>query len=43
MSTILGILLVFGFITFTTYEIICIVQTIRERKKSKIQNKEDIK
>lgn len=39
MSTFLGILLIFGLITFTTYELICIIKTAREKKKSKDSNK----
>lgn len=43
MSTFLGLLIIFGFITFTAYEIIGIVRTVKERKKekSKIHNKGD--
>ena len=43
MGTFLGILLTFGFIAFTAYEIVGIVRYFRERKKekSKIHNKGD--
>ena len=43
MSTFFGILLIFGFIAFISYEIISIVRYFRERKKekSKINNKGD--
>lgn len=43
MSTFLGVLLIIGFIAFTTYEIVGIVQAIKQRKKSKIQEKGDKK
>lgn len=39
MSTFLGLLLVFGFIAFSAYEIIGIVRYYKEKKKSKIQEK----
>lgn len=41
MSTFLGILLVFGLITFTAYQIIGLVKSIKEKKKSKINKKGD--
>lgn len=43
MGTFLGIILVFGFIAFTAYEIIGIVRYFKEKKKSKIQDKGDKK
>ena len=41
MGTFIGLLLVFGFIIFTAYEIIGIIRYFRDKKKNKIQNKED--
>lgn len=41
MGSVLGILLMFGLITFTAYQIIGIVKSIREKKKGKIQDKGD--
>ena len=43
MGTIVCVLLVFGFIAFTAYEIIGIVRYFKEKKKSKIQEKGDKK
>lgn len=43
MGTFLGILILFGLITFTAYGLIGIVKSAKERKnaqKSKIDNKE---
>ena len=41
MSKFLGILLVFGLITFTAYQIIGLVKSIKEKKKGKINEKGD--
>lgn len=41
MSTILGLLLIFGLITFSAYMIIGIIRDWREKKKGKIHNKGD--
>ena len=39
MGNFLGIVLVLGLITFTAYELINIIKSIKEKKKSKIDNK----
>ena len=41
MSTILGLLLIFGLITFSAYMIIGIIRDWKEKKKGKIRNKGD--
>ena len=41
MSSVIGVLLILGFIAFITYEIVGIVRFCKERKKSKIHNKGD--
>ena len=43
MSKFLGIALVFGLITFTAYQIIGLVKSIKERKQGKINEKGDNK
>lgn len=40
MGNFLGIVLVLGLITFIAYELINIIKSIKEKKKSKIDNKE---
>lgn len=40
MSNFLGIIIVLGLVTFTAYELINIIKSIKEKKKSKIDNKE---
>ncbi len=39
MGNFLGIVLVLGLITFTAYELINIIKSIKDKKKSKIDNK----
>ena len=41
MGQFLGILLVFGLITFTAYQVIGLVKSIKEKKKGKIDEKGD--
>lgn len=39
MGNFLGIVLILGLITFTAYELINIIKSIKDKKKSKIDNK----
>lgn len=41
MSTFLGVILLLGFLAFMIYEIIGIVRYFIDKKKSKINHKED--
>ena len=41
MSTIIGVLITFGLITFSAYMIIGIIKDWKNRKKRKIQDKGD--
>lgn len=43
MSTIFGVLITFGLITFSAYMIIGIIRDWRDKKKRKIQEKGDKK
>lgn len=43
MGTFIGVILIFGFIAFSAYQLIGIVRYYKEKKKSKIQEKGDKK
>ena len=42
MQSIIGVLLIIGLLAFTGYEVYAVISTIRDKKKSKIQDKEDV-